>query len=110
VFAADVAARPWWAQDRGAQHAAQHGRGRFFLHAAGQAWRYLRVGQGGEGCEPLHNSRYDFNDEILPLGAACTPAWSSRHWRLPSPFFNHAIEEFDMFKQKIALASPSPLP
>ena len=31
---------------------------------------YLRVGQGGEGCEPLHNSRYDFNDEILPLGAA----------------------------------------
>ena len=31
---------------------------------------YIRVGQGGrEGCY-LHNSRYDFNDEILPLGAA----------------------------------------
>jgi amidohydrolase len=30
---------------------------------------YLRIGQGGEGCF-LHNSRYDFNDEILPLGSA----------------------------------------
>ncbi len=31
---------------------------------------YMRVGQGGrEGCF-LHNSRYDFNDAILPLGAA----------------------------------------
>ncbi|MDB5749774.1 MAG: amidohydrolase [Ramlibacter sp.] len=31
---------------------------------------YLRIGQGGEGSCMLHNSRYDFNDEILPLGAA----------------------------------------
>jgi hippurate hydrolase len=34
---------------------------------------YIRVGQGridGPGPYPLHNSRYDFNDEILPLGAA----------------------------------------
>ena len=31
---------------------------------------YLRVGQGGEGSCMLHNSRYDFNDEILPLGSA----------------------------------------
>ncbi|MEJ7928810.1 M20 aminoacylase family protein [Ramlibacter sp. AN1015] len=31
---------------------------------------YLRLGQGGEGSCMLHNSRYDFNDEILPLGAA----------------------------------------
>lgn len=34
---------------------------------------YLRLGQGTEsgmgGCF-LHNSRYDFNDEVLPLGAA----------------------------------------
>ncbi|MDP3253180.1 MAG: M20 aminoacylase family protein [Hydrogenophaga sp.] len=34
---------------------------------------YLRLGQGAEsgmgGCF-LHNSRYDFNDEVLPLGAA----------------------------------------
>lgn len=31
---------------------------------------YLRIGQGGEGNCMLHNSRYDFNDDILPLGAA----------------------------------------
>lgn len=34
---------------------------------------YIRVGQGrvdGPGPYPLHNSRYDFNDDILPLGAA----------------------------------------
>ena len=31
---------------------------------------YMRIGQGGENNCFLHNSRYDFNDEILPLGAA----------------------------------------
>jgi hippurate hydrolase len=34
---------------------------------------YLRIGQGeenGVGSCFLHNSRYDFNDEILPLGSA----------------------------------------
>ena len=34
---------------------------------------YMRIGQGAEngvgGCH-LHNSRYDFNDDILPLGSA----------------------------------------
>ena len=33
---------------------------------------YLRIGQASEAgaCAGLHNPRYDFNDEILPLGAA----------------------------------------
>ncbi len=31
---------------------------------------YLRIGQGGEGGCFLHSPRYDFNDEILPLGSA----------------------------------------
>jgi len=34
---------------------------------------YLRLGQGapdGKGTLSLHNSRYDFNDDVLPLGAA----------------------------------------
>lgn len=32
---------------------------------------YLRLGQGmGAGNSQLHNSRYDFNDDVLPLGAA----------------------------------------
>jgi hippurate hydrolase len=31
---------------------------------------YLRLGQGGEGSCFLHNTRCDFNDDVLPLGAA----------------------------------------
>ena len=34
---------------------------------------YLRIGQGGTtgvGSTSLHSSRYDFNDDILPLGSA----------------------------------------
>jgi hippurate hydrolase len=31
---------------------------------------YLWLGQGARDGAFLHNSRYDFNDEILPLGAA----------------------------------------
>ncbi|MRD48885.1 M20 aminoacylase family protein [Caenimonas koreensis] len=30
---------------------------------------YMRLGQGGDNCF-LHNPRYDFNDDILPLGSA----------------------------------------
>jgi len=41
----------------------------FMLQAVPGA--YLRVGQGsGQEGGFLHNSRYDFNDDILPLGAA----------------------------------------
>ncbi len=41
---------------------------------------YLRIGQGGaaSGCF-LHNTRYDFNDAILPLGAALY-ARIARQW------------------------------
>ncbi len=31
---------------------------------------YMRLGQGGEASCFLHSSRYDFNDAVLPLGAA----------------------------------------
>jgi hippurate hydrolase len=31
---------------------------------------YMRIGQGGEGSCMLHMTRYDFNDDILPLGSA----------------------------------------
>ena len=31
---------------------------------------YMRIGQGGAGNCMLHNARYDFNDDILPLGSA----------------------------------------
>ncbi|MBA2675782.1 M20 aminoacylase family protein [Ramlibacter sp.] len=39
---------------------------------------YMRIGQGGEGSCMLHNSRYDFNDEILPLGAAMHASLAER--------------------------------
>ena len=39
---------------------------------------YLRIGQGGEGSCFLHNSRYDFNDDILPLGAALHASLAER--------------------------------
>ncbi|MBU2410090.1 MAG: amidohydrolase [Gammaproteobacteria bacterium] len=35
-----------------------------------KAGAYLRIGQDAKDGAFLHNSRYDFNDEILPLGAA----------------------------------------
>jgi hippurate hydrolase len=43
---------------------------------------YVRLGQGGAdgGCW-LHNSRYDFNDAVIPLGAAYLAALAQR--RLP---------------------------
>jgi hippurate hydrolase len=43
---------------------------------------YLRLGQGGgaSGCF-LHNTRYDFNDAVIPLGAAFFAALAER--RLP---------------------------
>jgi amidohydrolase len=45
---------------------------------------YMRIGQGGEGNCMLHNSRYDFNDEILPLGAAMHASLVERSMPLAS--------------------------
>jgi hippurate hydrolase len=43
---------------------------------------YMRLGQGGAdgGCW-LHNSRYDFNDAVIPLGAGYLAALAER--RMP---------------------------
>ena len=41
---------------------------------------YLRLGQGGaEQGIFLHNTRYDFNDDVLPTGAALFAALAERH-------------------------------
>ena len=45
---------------------------------------YLRIGQGGEGSCMLHNSRYDFNDDILPLGAALHAGLIEQSLHLPA--------------------------
>ncbi|HEX6363526.1 MAG TPA: M20 aminoacylase family protein [Albitalea sp.] len=39
---------------------------------------YLRLGQGDESGGFLHSTRYDFNDEILPLGAALFASLAER--------------------------------
>jgi hippurate hydrolase len=39
---------------------------------------YLRLGQGGQGSCFLHSPRYDFNDDVLPLGAALFAALVER--------------------------------
>ena len=45
---------------------------------------YLRLGQGGEGSCFLHNSRYDFNDDVLPLGAALHASLIEQGMPLPA--------------------------
>ena len=48
---------------------------------------YMRIGQGeenGVGSCFLHNSRYDFNDDILPLGAALHASLIEHALALPS--------------------------
>jgi len=47
---------------------------------------YVRLGQGGgaEGCF-LHNTRYDFNDAVIPLGAAFFSALAERGMPLNAP-------------------------
>lgn len=48
---------------------------------------YARLGQGGEGGEHgcfLHDSRYDFNDRVIPIGAAYLAALAERAMPLPA--------------------------
>lgn len=69
-FAADVAQKLV-----GAEHVDRHmdpsmGAEDFSFMLQVKPGAYLRLGQGGEGSCFLHNTRYDFNDDVLPLGAA----------------------------------------
>lgn len=48
---------------------------------------YLRIGQGRDATDPgcfLHSSRYDFNDEILPLGSALFASLAEQALQLPA--------------------------
>jgi len=44
---------------------------------------YLRLGQGADNCF-LHNSRYDFNDDVLPLGSALHASLVEQAMPLPA--------------------------
>jgi len=48
---------------------------------------YARLGQGGSGGGPacfLHDSRYDFNDEVIPIGAGYLAALAEQAMPLES--------------------------
>ena len=45
---------------------------------------YLRLGQGGEGGCFLHSPRFDFNDEVLPLGAALFASLAEQAMPMPT--------------------------
>ena len=72
-FAADVAERLVGADHVDRQMDPSMGAEDFSFMLQAKPGAYLRLGQGadnGVGSCFLHNSRYDFNDEVLPLGAA----------------------------------------
>jgi amidohydrolase len=73
VFAADVAEGLVGADHVVRDMAPSMGAEDFSFMLQVKPGAYLRIGQGAEngvGSCFLHNSRYDFNDDILPLGAA----------------------------------------
>jgi amidohydrolase len=69
-FAADVAAGLVGEERVVRQLAPSMGAEDFSFMLQVKPGAYLRLGQGGPGACFLHNSRYDFNDDVLPLGAA----------------------------------------
>jgi amidohydrolase len=69
-FAADVATRLVGPANVKWNTAPSMGAEDFSFMLQAKPGAYLRLGQGGEGACFLHNSKYDFNDEVLPLGSA----------------------------------------
>ena len=70
AFAADVAASLVGADHVVRDMEPSMGAEDFSFMLQAKPGAYMRIGQGGEGSCMLHNSRYDFNDDILPLGSA----------------------------------------
>ena len=71
IFAGDVAERLVGADNVVRDLEPSMGAEDFSFMLQSRPGAYLRIGQGmGPGNSALHNSRYDFNDDILPLGAA----------------------------------------
>ena len=70
MFAADVAESLVGAKNVERSLEPSMGAEDFSFMLQKKAGAYLRIGQDARSGAFLHNSRYDFNDEILPLGAA----------------------------------------
>jgi hippurate hydrolase len=72
-FAADVAERLLGAEHVERDMEPSMGAEDFSFMLQAKPGAYMRLGQGqphGIGSTPLHSNRYDFNDDVLPLGAA----------------------------------------
>ena len=69
-FAASVGRRIFGAQNVDTEHEPTMGGEDFAYMLLERPGAYVFLGQGGQesGCW-LHNARYDFNDEVIPLGA-----------------------------------------
>ncbi len=85
LFAGDVAERLVGPENLERNMEPSMGAEDFSFMLQGKPGAYLRIGQGGEGSCFLHNSRYDFNDEILPLGSALHAGLVEHSMPLPSP-------------------------
>ncbi|CAA2102215.1 M20 aminoacylase family protein [Variovorax paradoxus] len=70
MFAADVAQALVGAKNVDRNMEPSMGAEDFSFMLQKKAGAYLRIGQNVHNGAYLHNSRYDFNDQILPLGAA----------------------------------------
>ena len=81
-FAADVAAALVGEDRVTRQMAPSMGAEDFSFMLQVKPGAYLRLGQGGGAF--LHNPRYDFNDEVLPLGAALFAGLVERSLPLPA--------------------------
>jgi amidohydrolase len=81
-FAADVAASLVGEDRVTRQMAPSMGAEDFSFMLQVKPGAYLRLGQGGGAF--LHNPRYDFNDEVLPLGAALFSGLVERSLPLPT--------------------------
>jgi hippurate hydrolase len=84
VFAADVAASLVGEAHVVRELAPSMGAEDFSFMLQVKPGAYLRLGQGGEGSCFLHNSRYDFNDDVLPLGAALFASLVERSLAAPT--------------------------
>jgi hippurate hydrolase len=71
MFAQQVAAELFGAQNLVTDLEPSMGAEDFSFMLRARPGAYFRIGQGGAAAgRMLHNTRYDFNDEILPLGGA----------------------------------------
>ena len=85
LFGQQVAAEVFGAENLVTDLEASMGAEDFSFMLRARPGAYFRIGQGGAAAgRMLHNTRYDFNDEILPLGGALFARLAERAMPLPA--------------------------